>query len=71
MLILTVGVSFCVQLLLIYFPPLQAIFQTEALDFHDLFVLIALGGISFSLHEMRRRWERTDNEKKRFTDSAV
>lgn len=71
MLILTVGVSFCVQLLLIYFPPLQAVFQTEALRFRDLFVLLALAGISFSLHEARRRYERGINEKLRYAESAV
>lgn len=71
MLVLTVSVSFIVQLLLIYFPPLQSVFQTEALSFHDLTVLLALGGISFSLHEARRRYERNENEKLRYLESAV
>lgn len=71
MLVLTVSVSFIVQLLLIYFPPLQSVFQTEALSFHDLTVLLALGGISFSLHEARRRYERSANEKLRYLESAV
>jgi Ca2+-transporting ATPase len=71
MLVLTVSVSFIVQLLLIYFPPLQSIFQTEALSSHDLTVLLALGGISFSLHEARRRYERNANEKLRYLESAV
>lgn len=71
MLVTTVGISFITQLLLIYFPPLQHVFQTEALDFHDLMVLLALGGVSFTLHEVRRRWERQDNDKLRFLESAV
>lgn len=47
-----------VQLSLIYFPILQAVFQTEALSFRDLFVLLCLGGCSMGLHEVRRRFER-------------
>ncbi|KDE06940.1 calcium-transporting P-type ATPase, PMR1-type [Microbotryum lychnidis-dioicae p1A1 Lamole] len=58
MLLMTVGTSFLVQLSLIYVPFLQAVFQTEALSFRDLSVLLMLGVGSMSLHEMRRRWER-------------
>lgn len=58
MLMLTVSISFMVQLVLVYFPPMQSVFQTESLAFRDLFVLVLLGLTSFSLHEVRRRYER-------------
>lgn len=58
MLLTTVSISFMVQLLLIYFPPLQAVFQTQALSFRDLTVLLTLAACSMGLHELRRRWER-------------
>ena len=61
MLVTTVSISFLVQLTLIYVPFMQAIFQTEALLWQDLFSLLALAGISMSLHEGRRRYERTAN----------
>lgn len=58
MLLLTVSISFVVQLVLIYFPPMQSVFQTESLALKDLFVLLLLGCTSLSLHEVRRRYER-------------
>ena len=61
MLIATVSVSFVVQLALIYVPFMQSIFQTAALDFGDLTMLLILGGISATLHEARRRYERSLN----------
>ena len=58
MLTLAVGVSFVVQLGLIYVPPLQHIFQTEALSIRDLFMLFGLAATSMGLHEGRRWYER-------------
>jgi len=58
MLVSTVSVSFIVQLSLIYVPLMQTIFQTAALDFGDLLLLLILAGISFTLHEVRRNYER-------------
>ena len=58
MLLLTVSVSFIVQLALIYVPFMQAIFQTEALGTRDLSLLVCLAATSMVLHEVRRRWER-------------
>lgn len=58
MLLLTVSVSFLVQLSLLYIPFLQAVFQTEALSFRDLAVLLTLGACSAVFHEMRRSYER-------------
>jgi len=63
MLTLAVGVSFVVQLGLIYVPPLQHIFQTEALSARDLLMLFGLAGTSMGLHEGRRWYERGLVEK--------
>ena len=61
MLISTVSVSFVVQLALIYVPLMQGVFQTDALDLGDLTMLLILAGISATLHEGRRRYERSLN----------
>jgi len=61
MLISTVSISFIVQLSLIYVPLMQRIFQTAALDFEDMLLLFTLAGISFTLHEVRRGYERELN----------
>ena len=69
MLVSTVSVSFIVQLSLIYVPLMQTIFQTAALDFGDLLMLLILAGISFTLHEARRGYERRLNAA--ITSSSV
>ena len=61
MLVTTVSVSFIVQLSLIYVPLMQTVFQTAALDFEDLLLLLSLAVISFTLHEVRRGYERRLN----------
>lgn len=66
MLIATVAISFLSQLGLIYLPFMQAIFQTEALPLDDLFLLFALAGSSFVLHEGRRRYERALNQSETY-----
>ncbi|KAF9012607.1 Ca-transporting ATPase [Cyathus striatus] len=58
MLITTVSISFITQLGLVYVPPLQSVFQTAALSSSDLSVILALGGASMALHEVRRSYER-------------
>ncbi|KZT27144.1 calcium-transporting P [Neolentinus lepideus HHB14362 ss-1] len=58
MLLTTVSISFLSQLALIYVPFMQSIFQTEALGSSDMTTLLCLAGLSFGLHEARRRWER-------------
>jgi Ca2+-transporting ATPase len=58
MLLVTVSVSFMVQLTLIYVPFMQSIFQTEALRARDISTLLTLAGISLGLHELRRGYER-------------
>lgn len=63
MLTLAVGISFFVQLGLIYVAPLQHIFQTEALSARDLLMLLGLAATSMGLHEGRRWYERGLVEK--------
>jgi P-type Ca2+ transporter type 2C len=53
-----VSISAAVQLGLVYVPFLQYIFHTTALDFSDLSIIFGLAGLSFMLHELRRRFER-------------
>ncbi|KAJ7125393.1 Ca-transporting ATPase [Mycena epipterygia] len=62
LLITTVSISAVSQLALVYVPFMQAIFQTAALDLGDLGVILGLAGISFMLHEGRRRYERQLNQ---------
>lgn len=57
MLVTTVGVSFAVQMLLIYVPFLQGIFQTTSLGLSDLMLLLFIAGIAAGLHSMRRNLE--------------
>jgi Ca2+-transporting ATPase len=66
MLMITVGISFLSQLGLVYVPFMQAIFQTEALPMDDLFLLLALAASSFLLHESRRRYERSLNQRETY-----
>jgi Ca2+-transporting ATPase len=70
MLIGTVSVSFCVQLALIYVPVMQAVFQTQALETQDLLHLLGLAATSFSLHEVRRRYERRLDAESASTTTA-
>jgi Ca2+-transporting ATPase len=65
MLLITVSISFLVQLALIYVPFMQSIFQTEALLARDLSTLLMLAASSFALHEIRRTWERKTHETNR------
>ena len=57
-LLLTLSISSLSQLGLIYIPLLQHIFQTEALGFRDLGVVVMLASVSFGGHEVRRHYER-------------
>jgi Ca2+-transporting ATPase len=71
MLALTCSISLVVQLALVYFPPLQAIFQTEALSSRDLTVIVCLAAVSASLHEVRRRIERLMDDRDSRWDNMV
>ncbi|KAI0061869.1 Ca-transporting ATPase [Artomyces pyxidatus] len=70
MLIATVSVSFFSQLALVYVPFMQAIFQTEALHYDDLFLLLGLAASSMTLHEARRRYERSLNATETYASAA-
>ncbi|KAJ7251151.1 hypothetical protein B0H12DRAFT_1219613 [Mycena haematopus] len=61
MLVTTVSISAVSPLALVYVPFMQAISQTDALDFGDLDVILGLATTSFALHEGRRRYERRLN----------
>ena len=71
MLLLAVGVSFVVQLSLVYVPFLQSVFQTQALSGRDLGVLLLLGGCSMAVHEWRRRYERRTLVEEAWTNAQV
>ncbi|WFD34876.1 P-type Ca(2+) transporter [Malassezia cuniculi] len=58
MLLYTCSGSFGALLLLLYFPPLQGIFQTQALSQRQLGFVLAVAGASFAAHEARREYER-------------
>ncbi|CAH7666045.1 calcium-transporting P-type ATPase [Phakopsora pachyrhizi] len=58
-LLITVSLSFFSQLAIIYLPFFQSIFQTQALNGRDLLMLLSLSSISFGLHEVRRKYEKT------------
>ena len=54
MFLYAVGGSLIGQLMVIYFPPLQSIFQTEALSALDLLHLFLLASSVFVLDEIRK-----------------
>jgi Ca2+-transporting ATPase len=53
-----VSASLLAQLAVIYFPPLQSVFQTEALGFGDLVHLVAVASVVFWADEARKFFER-------------
>jgi Ca2+-transporting ATPase len=66
---ITVAASFLSQLALVYVPFMQAIFQTESLPMDDLLLLLALATSSFILHESRRRYERSLNQRETYVSA--
>ena len=46
------------QGLVIYFPPLQGVFQTEALSAGDLVRLVGMASLVLWVDEGRKWWER-------------
>ncbi|KAK3058180.1 High affinity Ca2+/Mn2+ P-type ATPase-like protein [Extremus antarcticus] len=51
------------QGLVIYFPPLQRVFQTEALGLMDLVRLVAMASLVLWVDEGRKWWERRRGER--------
>jgi Ca2+-transporting ATPase len=49
------------QGLVIYFPPLQSVFQTEALSLVDLGRLVLMASTVLWVDEGRKEWERRRN----------
>ncbi|XP_048748912.2 calcium-transporting ATPase type 2C member 1-like isoform X2 [Ostrea edulis] len=65
MFLLAVGGSLIGQLLVIYFPPLQAVFQTESLYLTDFIFLIFLTSSVFVVSEIRKFVWRTQERRKK------
>lgn len=63
MFLLAVAFSVIGQLLVIYFPPLQMVFQTEALSAYDLLFLVSLTSSVFVVSEIKKWFERTMERK--------
>ncbi|CAG4962867.1 unnamed protein product [Colias eurytheme] len=59
MFLIAVSLSLVGQMLVIYFPPLQRVFQTEALTGHDLIFLVCLTSSVFIVSEIKKVVERT------------
>ncbi len=72
-----VGGSLIGQLLVIYFPPLQSVFQTEALYFSDLVQITLLTSTVFWVDEIRKLYGRVTkrtgypNSNERYEESAL
>jgi len=58
MFLIAVAFSLIGQLLVIYFPPLQKVFQTEALTLMDIIFLLALTSSVFIVSELKKYFER-------------
>lgn len=51
-----VGLSIIGQLLMVYFPPLQEVFQTDAISFHDMAYIILLSSSVLWLDTLRKKF---------------
>lgn len=71
MFLLAVGFSLIGQLLVIYFPPLQMVFQTEALTAYDLLFLVTLTSSVFIVSEVKKWFERTMEQRMYKTKSEM
>lgn len=70
MFLFAVAFSLIGQLLVIYFPPLQRVFQTEALTIMDILFLLTLTSSVFIILELKKYFERAMDKrsKKKHTD---
>lgn len=66
-----VSLSLMGQLLVIYFPWLQEVFQTEALSFKDLLGLVVLCSSVFWADEIRKWWRYGKGAARRVGATAV
>ncbi|XP_049777560.1 calcium-transporting ATPase type 2C member 1 isoform X1 [Schistocerca cancellata] len=58
MFLLAVSLSVLGQMLVVYFPPLQKVFQTEALTLTDILFLVSLTSTVFVVSELKKFMER-------------
>jgi len=63
MFLIAVTLSIVGQMMVIYFPPLQAVFQTEALTLNDILGLIALTSTVFMVSEFKKYIERSSRSR--------
>ncbi|KAK0158523.1 hypothetical protein PV328_009517 [Microctonus aethiopoides] len=75
MFLVAVTLSVVGQMLVIYFPPLQKVFQTEALTFKDLLFLTGLTSSVFIISEIKklfeRQWERRRTSGRYYSKSEL
>ena len=71
MFLLAVGGSLLGQMLVIYFPPLQAVFQTEALLLSDLALLACVASTVLIFDEVRKLFVRRSALRKRIPDEKL
>ncbi|CAN8000293.1 unnamed protein product [Ixodes pacificus] len=65
MFLLAVAFSVIGQMLVIYFPPLQRVFQTEALTFQDIALLVGVSSTVFIVSELKKFLERSISRRVR------
>jgi len=58
--LVAVGASLLGQVLVIYAPPLQSVFQTEALSFDDIVMIVTLTSTLFWVEEAKKMYNRTN-----------
>lgn len=72
MFLYAVGGSLIGQMMVIYFPPLQSVFQTEALYLIDILLLISIASTVFIVDEIRKLCIRTvANRKKKYRRLSI
>ncbi|KAH8378782.1 hypothetical protein KR009_001300, partial [Drosophila setifemur] len=71
MFLLAVAFSIVGQMLVVYFPPLQMVFQTEALTPYDIFFLVSLTSSVLVVSEIKKWFERTMEHKMYTTRSEL
>ncbi|XP_075161580.1 secretory pathway calcium atpase isoform X2 [Haematobia irritans] len=71
MFLMAVAFSIIGQMLVIYFPPLQMVFQTEALSAYDILFLLSLTSSVLIVQEIKKWFERTMERKMYKTRSEL
>ncbi|BFF96798.1 calcium-transporting ATPase type 2C member 1 [Drosophila madeirensis] len=71
MFLLAVAFSIIGQMLVVYFPPLQMVFQTEALTPYDILFLVSLTSSVLVVSEIKKWFERTMERKMYSTRSEL